>query len=175
MSYLDQLRDLIELTQAGADPMSTLGQFHSLEDERRQRIQSRKQAAMDAQQDALDFLQTQAFSAAGEPSSLEDVSRLTSAYGAFANQAPQDALSTLFNKSGQSRIGAATDLWDTSPLLDVADRRHIIDDVHRGVAAGKPINQIRSEIHARSQTAYPADYDDIQDSIDMLIQKALGG
>lgn len=65
--------------------------------------------------------------------------------------------------------------FDTSPMLDVPTRQAIQADVMEGLQAGKPINQIRNEIHMEMKALDAMGYDDIADSVDLLIQRALGG
>lgn len=65
--------------------------------------------------------------------------------------------------------------FDTSPLLDVDDRRAISKRVADMSQSGSPVNEIRNAIHTEFKSVDPANYDDLAESIDLIIQRALGG
>jgi hypothetical protein len=123
----------------------------------------RRRAKQEAQQSALDSLASTAFSAAGEPSGLEDVLRIAAAQSAFSSGDAAGGLNSLFlppsgsAQSGMSRI---------DPSLPVEE----ITDISAAVQAGKS----PQDIHAAYQQIYgPRTYQRLAPEIDGAIQDAL--
>lgn len=177
MSYFNQLGFLERALEAGAmGGEDALSHLMGLREQRAAQQMARRAAAQKAQTGALDDLWGHVETVIGEPSSLQDILALTSAQQTFQSN-PTGALDQLFRPNGEPRIGGPTaDMWETSPFLDAEDRRMIMADVAEMSANGRPVNDIRASIHSGFSTDPEYDYNQsLQETIDALIRKALGG
>src|SRR5687768_1710557 len=113
MSYWKDLGFLERGLEAGAIPGdSALESLMQLDAQRAEAKQARRQAVSEAGTGALDFLRDQSLSAAGTPTTMQDVLRLTQANALFDQGNPTGALDMLFlpaksglpGNEGQSRI-----------------------------------------------------------------------
>lgn len=145
MSYWSDLAFLERGLQAGAipgeDAVSTL---MALDEQRRAQMQARRQAAqeaaMDSQSGALDFLQKQAFEAVGNPSTAQDVMRLTQANSMFQGGNPAGALDTLFLPQTGSPSGYVGNRGQSR--IDPSLRPEDIEDAQAALQAGEPPQNI---------------------------------
>lgn len=140
MSYWNQLGFLERGMQAGAIPgADALSTLMELDAQRQAQRQARKQAAAEAQSGALDSLMGNALAAAGEPTSMQDVLRLTQAETMFGAGDPQGALDQLFLPQGSRYEGN----WGQS-RIDPSLRPEDIQDIEAERAAGTPPQLILS-------------------------------
>lgn len=138
MSYWQDLGFLERGLQAGAIPGdSALESLMQLDAQRQEARRARRQADAEASIGALDFLQSQSLSAAGTPTTAQDVMRLTQANSMFDQGNAQGALDTLFlpqdsgfpGNQGQSRIAPTLrpeDIRDMQELLAAGDTPDMI-------------------------------------------------
>ena len=174
MAYLQDLQDLIELAQAGADPMSVFSQFGALKDERQARIQERKQAEAEARAGALDSLMGYAFQAAGEPSNLKQVLRMAGAEQAFGAGDPAGALDALFYPAGGRNAGLSR-IDPTLPAEAETDIAQIVRDEYQDAQQrGEMVTPDQLRQVVQGALGYgPNVYGRLQPEVEPLIEQAL--
>lgn len=145
MNYWDNLNFLQRGLGAGAiSGEDALSSLMELDQARAEARRARKQAAAEAQMGSLDFLRDQSLSAAGTPSTMEDVMRLTQANAMFDQGNPTGALDSLFLPEGSQYEGN----WGQSrisPTLLPED----VEAVQNALAAQTPTDMILDTLRER--------------------------
>lgn len=172
--FLDSLKDLGGALRSGLDPDVGLSFLDGLKSEQQQRVAHRQENRMARaeQQNAMGMsaLLSQAAQSGMDISPVLQQARQAQLLGMQPNPG---FLGSILSGSQQQAQG---DWFDTSPQLDVADRRAIMERVAQERQRGRSVNDIRADIHEEYRTDFEYDYDSsLSETVDLIIQKALSG